>query len=81
MLVRRGCVRSSDGTPPFPWEAILLAPSRGSAPWERFPGSSFSQLPSVELVDVEEIELCDEMPSREKTEEVEEAAEEAMEDA
>ncbi len=47
--------------------------------WLRDSAISFSQITSTELVDADEIELCDAMPSTEKTEDEDEEADEARE--
>lgn len=83
--MRRGCVRSSDGTTPSTLEVGPLAKARGHAPFGFLPANwlllSFSQITSTGLVDVDEIELCEETQSRENTDEEEEEAEEEIEDA
>lgn len=82
--MRRGCVRSSDGTTPSTLEAGPLAKARGHAPFGFLPNwllFSFSQITSTGLVDVDDIELCEETQSRENTDEEEEEAEEEIEDA
>lgn len=85
-LVRRGCLRSSGGTEP---SAALgtdaLAKARGQEPFGFRPANwlspSFSQITSTVLVEVDEVVLCEETQSREKTEEDDEEAEEDIEEA
>lgn len=82
VLVRRGCLRSSGGTAASTGLGTGLCREPCSEPLAASDCSpSFSQCTSTGFVEVDEMELWVELPSREKMEEEEEEAEDETEDA